>query len=89
MMVVFLASSVLFVFLLIGAVVYGIIMGLRYSLAVPACAVENLTARAAIRRSIQLTKGSRGRIFMLALLALIVQIGSHRHHPGILHFCGH
>ena len=50
-------------------------MSLRYSLAVPACTVENLKARAAIRRSIQLSKGSRGRIFMLGLLALIIQLG--------------
>ena len=88
MMVVFLASSVLFVFLLIGAVVYGIIMGLRYSLAVPACTVENLPARAAIRRSIQLTKGSRGRIFMLALLALIIQMGLTGITQGFFIFAG-
>jgi hypothetical protein len=75
MMLVFLASSVAFVFLLLAALIYGIIMSLRYSLAVPACTVENLTARAAIRRSIQLSKGSRGRIFMLGLLALIIQLG--------------
>ncbi len=75
MMLVFLGSTVAFVFLLIGAVVYGILMSLRYSLAVPACTVENLPARAAIRRSIQLSKGSRGRIFVLALLALVIQLG--------------
>jgi hypothetical protein len=75
MLVVFLVSSVAFLFLLAGALVYGIIMSLRYSLAIPACTVENLTARAAIRRSIQLSKGSRGRIFMLGLLALIIQLG--------------
>jgi hypothetical protein len=75
MLVVFLASSVAFLFLLAGALVYGVIMSLRYSLAISACAVENLTARAAIRRSIQLSKGSRGRIFMLALLALVIQVG--------------
>jgi hypothetical protein len=75
MLVVFLVSSIAFLFLLAGALVYGIIMSLRYSLAIPACTVENLTARAAIRRSIQLSKGSRGRIFMLGLLALIIQLG--------------
>jgi len=74
-MMVFLASSVAFLFLLLGALIFGIIMSLRYSLAVPACTVENLKARAAIRRSIQLSKGSRGRIFMLGLLALIIQLG--------------
>ena len=75
MMVVFLISSVAFLFLLLGALVFGIIMSLRYALAVPACTVENLKARDAIRRSIQLSKGSRGRIFMLGLLALIIQLG--------------
>ncbi len=74
-MIVFLASSVIFLFLLAGSLVYGIIMSLRYSLAVPASTVENLKARDAIRRSIQLSKGSRGRIFMLGLLALIIQLG--------------
>jgi uncharacterized membrane protein len=88
MMVVFLASSIVFVFLLIGAMVYGIIMSLRYSLAVPACTVENLPARAAIRRSIQLTKGSRGRIFMLALLALIIQLGLTGITQGFFVFAG-
>ncbi|MGA9586105.1 MAG: hypothetical protein WBQ95_12300 [Terracidiphilus sp.] len=75
MLMVFLASSVAFLFLLVGSVVYGILMSLRYSLAVPACTVENLKPRDAIRRSIQLSKGSRGRIFMLGLLALIIQLG--------------
>ena len=74
-MLIFLASSVVFLFLLVGSLVYGIIMSLRYSLAVPACTVENLKAREAISRSIQLSKGSRGRIFMLGLLALIIQLG--------------
>ena len=49
-------------------------MGLRYSLAVPACVVENLKARKAIRRSVELSKGSRGRIFVLWLLVVIVDI---------------
>jgi uncharacterized membrane protein len=68
--------------------VYGIIMSLRYSLAIPACTVENLTARAAIRRSIQLSKGSRGRIFMLGLLALIIQVGLTGITQGFFIFAG-
>ncbi len=55
--------------------IYAIFMGLRYSLAVPACVVENLKARKALRRSIELSKGSRGRIFLLGLLIFVVQIG--------------
>jgi len=74
-MVVFLVSSVAFIFLLLGSLIFGIIMSLRYAIAVPASTVENLKARDAIRRSIQLSKGSRGRIFMLGVLALIIQLG--------------
>ena len=68
-------ASLIFAVLLLGAIIYAIIMGLRYSLAVPACVVENLKARQAIRRSIDLSKGARGRIFLLGLLAIAIQIG--------------
>jgi uncharacterized membrane protein len=37
--------------------------------------VENLSARKAIRRSVELTKGSRGRIFLLWLLVGVVWAG--------------
>lgn len=50
-------------------------MSLRYALAVPACVVEDLTARKAIRRSIELSKGSRGRIFVLFLLVGVIKLG--------------
>ncbi|HXS77940.1 MAG TPA: hypothetical protein VN753_17315 [Terracidiphilus sp.] len=68
-------ASVVFFLLLLAFGIYGIIMTLRYSLAVPACTVENLKARPAIKRSIFLSKGSRGRIFMLGLLTIIIQVG--------------
>jgi uncharacterized membrane protein len=68
------ASAVFFLLLLVFGI-YGIVMTLRYSLAVPACAVEDLKPRAALRRSVQLSKGSRGRIFMLGLLTIIIQLG--------------
>ena len=74
-MMVFGVASLVFVVLALVTGIYGIIMSLRYSLAVPACTVESLKARAAIRRSIQLSKGSRWRIFMLGLLAIIIQVG--------------
>jgi hypothetical protein len=61
--------------LLFAAMVYAVLMGLRYSLAVPACVIEDLKARQAIRRSIDLSKGSRGRIFLLGLLVVAIQIG--------------
>lgn len=59
---------------LVPALVYGVMMGLRYALAVPACVVENLKARAAIRRSVELSKESRGRIFMLWLLVAVIEV---------------
>ncbi len=75
MMVVFGVVTLAFVVLLLAALVYAIVMALRYSLAVPACVVENLKARAAIRRSIELSKGSRWRILMLWILAIVIQVG--------------
>jgi len=56
-------------------IVYAIFMALRYSIAVPASVVENLKARIAIRRSVELSKGARGRIFLLGLLIVAIQIG--------------
>jgi hypothetical protein len=61
--------------LILLSVPYGIIMALRYALAVPACVVENLTARQAIKRSIVLSSESRGRIFILYLLVFVLQMG--------------
>ncbi len=56
------------------AVIYGAWMSLRYSLAAPACVVEEIPVGAAIKRSIALSEGSRGRIFVLALLVCAVQM---------------
>jgi len=66
--------SILFCFLFLAWIIYAILMGLRYSLAVPASVVETLKARTAMRRSIELSKGSRGRIFMLGLLIVIIEL---------------
>ena len=67
--------TVVFVVLCFPAVAYAIVMALRYSLAVPASVVENLKARQALRRSVVLSKGSWGRIFVLGLLIAVIQIG--------------
>jgi uncharacterized membrane protein len=67
--------TLVFAFLVLGGIIYAILMGLRYSLAVPACVIEDIKARSALRRSVELTKGSRGRIFLLALLVVAVQMG--------------
>lgn len=71
----FLGVTLLFGALLIAGLVYAILMGLRYSLSVPACVVEDVKARQAMRRSIELSKGARGRIFLLALLVVAIQMG--------------
>ncbi|UWZ84290.1 glycerophosphoryl diester phosphodiesterase membrane domain-containing protein [Occallatibacter riparius] len=55
--------------------VYAVWMNIRYALAIPACVVENLKARAAIKRSIELSKGARPRIFALLLLVLVIKVG--------------
>jgi len=74
-MLVFGIVTIGFAMLMLAALAYAIVMGLRYSLAVPACVVEDLKAGDAIRRSIQLSKGARGRIFLLGLLVLAIQVG--------------
>jgi hypothetical protein len=60
--------------LFLGALVYGVLMSLRYSLAIPASVVEGLPARQAIKKSVELSKGARGRIFVLALLVYVVRL---------------
>jgi hypothetical protein len=70
-----LAASVVFFLLLIPVGIYTVLMNLRYSLAIPASVVEDMKARKAIRRSIDLAKGSWGRIFLLALLVGVIKVG--------------
>jgi hypothetical protein len=62
--------------LFIAALVYGVIMAMRFSLAFPASLAEGLTARAALRRSGQLTKGSKGRIFLVLLVIYALAYGA-------------
>ena len=73
--IVFGLITLVFVLLALASFVYAVIMGLRYSLAVPACVIEDIKARAALGRSVELTKGSRGRIFLLGLLVVAIQLG--------------
>lgn len=67
--------SIGFLLLAVAAFAYAIVMALRYSLALPASVLEDLRARTAIRRSIELSRGSRGRIFILGLLISFIQLG--------------
>jgi hypothetical protein len=58
--------------LFLAAFVYATIMGLRLSLAFPACVAEGLPARAALRRSSHLTLGAKGRIFLVLLVVYAI-----------------
>jgi hypothetical protein len=69
-----LLGMVILMLLFFPAVMYGVFMWLRYSLAMPACVVEELPTGQAIRRSIELSKGSRGRIFVLWLLVYAIRM---------------
>jgi flagellar basal body-associated protein FliL len=68
-------ATVLFGLFFVVAFAYALVMFLRYALAVAACVVEDLKAWRAIGRSVELSKGSRGRIFVLALLVVVIQLG--------------
>ena len=92
--------SIVFVLLLIPAIVYTVLMALRYALALPACVLEDIKAWPSIKRGIALSKGARGRILVLALLIFAIKLGvvsvsqlfvfiaAFRHHgqlgPGVL-----
>jgi len=74
-MIIFGVASLIFVLLLVPVGAYTVLMSLRYSLALPASVVEGMKARPAIRRSIDLAKGSWGRIFLLVLLIGVIKTG--------------
>ena len=64
---------------LLGLFVAGMVLAVRiycrYSLAVPACLLERLPARQAMKRSKWLSKGALGRIFLVFLLMAILTAG--------------
>jgi hypothetical protein len=66
-------SSVVFFLLLLPVGAYTIFMSLRYALALPSCVVESTKARDSLRRAIDLSKGARWRIFVLALLIGVIK----------------
>jgi len=55
-----------------GSGVYAILMEMRLSLAFPASVWEGLPAADALRRSGQLTRGAKGRIFLVAVVVYAV-----------------
>jgi len=84
--------------LYLGAIVYAILMTLRYSLAFPACVNESLTAGQALKRSSLLSQGAKGRIFLVllviyaisyAFVMVLYAIGLVLFAVGALIFAGH
>jgi hypothetical protein len=69
------ALTLILVLLMIPAFAYAVLMSLRYALALPASVLEDLTTLRSLRRSVELSKGSRGRIFVLALLVGVIKLG--------------
>jgi hypothetical protein len=68
----------LLIFLFIVALAFvAIWIWLRYCLAFPACLTEEKKAWPSMQRSVQLSKGSRGRIFVMYLLVFILTIVSY------------
>ncbi|SRR6266481_2226074 len=55
-----------------GGIIWGFYVFCRYSLAVPACTLENLPAKYSLIRSKFLTKGSIGRVLAIYLLTLLI-----------------
>jgi hypothetical protein len=58
--------------LYVGLFVYCIWLTLRFLLAFPASVMEGLTAWASLKRSVKLTKGAKGRIFLVLLVIYAV-----------------
>lgn len=63
-----LALIPLLVLFYVGFLVYFILIMLRFALAYPACVTEGLAAWNSLKRSAQLTRGARGRIFLVMLV---------------------
>ena len=66
-----LSGLVMLVGLLFSLVAVGF-MAVRYGVSVPAIVLENISARAALRRSVELTEENRGRVFLVMLCAMII-----------------
>ena len=59
----------------IALVVPGILLAIRWSLAVPVKVLENKNVGDSMSRSSELTQGNRGRIFVIWLLFVVLSIG--------------
>lgn len=62
----------LFLFVYVVALVFCVWFALRYTVSIPILMIENLGVQATIRRSVFLTRGRRGHIFLGLLVATII-----------------
>jgi hypothetical protein len=65
-------GAILLVLGIFGGSIAALVLALRYAMSAPALMMEGLGANEAIRRSIELTRGFLGRVFLLAACAVIV-----------------
>jgi membrane-anchored glycerophosphoryl diester phosphodiesterase (GDPDase) len=59
----------------LALIVPGILLAIRWSLAVPAMVLEGKSSGDAMSRSSELTHGNRGRVFIIWLLFVVLSIG--------------
>ncbi len=69
-----LGIGVLAVLGIIAALAAPLIFLLRYGVAVPALVLENISAKQALKRSALLTKGCKGRIFVIGFLMWLISL---------------
>jgi len=62
----------LFLFVYVAALVFCVWFALRYAVSIPVLMIENLGVLDTIRRSVSLTRGRRGHIFLGLLVATII-----------------
>lgn len=60
---------------LVALIVPGVLLFVMWSLSIPAKVLENKGVLESMSRSMELTKGGRGRIFVIGLLMLVLSIG--------------
>jgi hypothetical protein len=65
-------SGIVMVVALIGSALLVGFMAVRYGVAVPAVVLESIPGGAGLSRSVELTQGNLGRVFLLMLCAMII-----------------
>lgn len=65
------AVLIIVAFVVVGLAIV-VWLSMRYAISLPAVLLEDISGRAAIRRSVQLSRGRRGQIFVAVLLGIVV-----------------